>query len=433
MLRSNLKIILLFFSVLLSFELKAETIDNQKKLSTHYILAIDNHVDNLRNPQRLEATRDDIANILLKNGFSDNDFLTIIVYSLQLENPDFEHFATVSLDNNSKPILWRKLKPSKNMLAELGDWAKISTRDNTNASVQALAKTFALKAATPDSKSSSVANRTFVLMITDGVANGVVQSYAAEYAGLKWNNEAIWNKNEDYVFSLIREEANSFAFINTPLKDLSGNLQPNIVIDPYGKLFIEPFLALPTERPSISNTTNIPPSLAFQRVRGGYMLRVKPVSTNDKYLLTSTELTIGDKTYTWKLSNPAQAGEESWKVFIGKDEVDNKDKVCMRAWLKYLDGIYNGQEISPYDGPFTRGMTIEQSFKTTGIEKVFGIMPLTEMFWWWYPNNAARAVLVWDIVLVLLFMILVLFVGYRIYNALTRYVPKNSDIVVDNI
>ena len=424
--------IVLFFLCILSplLGLEAEPIGDHQKLSTHYILAIDNHVDNMRNPQRMEAARDEITKVLLKNGFSNNDYLTILVYSLQLNNPDFEHFATISLDKNNKQILWRQLKPNNNMLAELGDWSKISSKDNTNASVQALAKTYAIKAASP--QNGSVANKTLVLMVTDGVANGVVQSYAAEYAGLKWNNETLWNKYESDVFNLIREEANSFAFINSPIKDQNGELQPNIGIDPYGKLYIEPFLALPTERPSISNTTNIPPSLAFQRVRGGYKLRMAPVSTNDRYLMTAAEFTIGDRIFTWKLSSPNKAGAEKWEVFVGKDEIDKNEKVCMRAWLKYLDGIYNGQEISPFDTPFQRGLTIRQSFKTTGTEKIFGIIPLTEQFWWWYPNDALRAVLIWDVVIVILFIIVVLFIGYRIYNKLTRFVPKNSDIVIEN-
>ena len=99
--------------------------------------------------------------------------------------------------------------------------------------------------------------------------------------------------------------------------------------------------------------------------------------------------------------------------------------------MKYTDGYYNGILVSPHIETYRQGMTINTQYKMQEEAKVFGLLPLEDAFWWFFPNDSTYAVLTWDIIITLIFIAVICFIAYKIFRTITLYCPKNEDISLE--
>lgn len=105
----------------------------------------------------------------------------------------------------------------------------------------------------------------------------------------------------------------------------------------------------------------------------------------------------------------------------------------IRAWVRYNDGIYNGTVMNPYDPQYIGAMTILQTVRLNEDAKILGVMPLSDFFWWWYPNDIFAAVMVWDLIILVIFIFVVGLILYRCFVAINHYRPSNDVLKITKI
>ena len=145
--------------------------------------------------------------ILENNSFSKNDYLSFVSYSLNMNSPDFNQFATVAKDSSGKQIKWAQYKNVNEAINQLTpNWYDITIGHHLHnngkvASMQSIAKQYVLKAVT---STKNVADETWLLMITDDLVNGVGNNYANEYNTVATaGNYLAFDKSRNDVLNLV--------------------------------------------------------------------------------------------------------------------------------------------------------------------------------------------------------------------------------------
>ena len=82
------------------------------KANRHYIFAFDvayadrGYINAISSARMVSV----VKAILENNSFSKNDYLSFVSYSLNMNSPDFNQFATVAKDSSGKQIKWAQYK-----------------------------------------------------------------------------------------------------------------------------------------------------------------------------------------------------------------------------------------------------------------------------------------------------------------------------------
>ena len=191
---------------------------------------------------------------------------------------------------------------------------------------------------------------------------------------------------------------------------------------------------------TLNSVLNYPAYLGIHRVRGGYRIEFD----YNNVTFDSLNPHSGYKLHRLEIS-PMRNGKPIKTVAYTEDaahvriDIDGDDvsgdllEVEMRVWLEPKDESYSGLIMNPYDENF-KNLNVDLSLPLDNDPKIFGIIPLYDIFWWWWlPDDILYAVYIWDIILVFIVLVLVVYTSYRIYNSITRYNPKNEDIEINCI
>ena len=171
----------------------------------------------------------------------------------------------------------------------------------------------------------------------------------------------------------------------------------------------------------------MPSPVPIKRVRGGFELSLDLSTTNKLYQIS--DITI--KNNRGKTIGRSDNGKVDVK--FSSSDVRSGDSLSVQMSLKQLDGIYNGILISPNNPTHRGGMTLNQVVKISDEAKVLGLMPLNDWLWWWYPHDVFTAVMIWDVIIILAFIAVLLYLGYRIFININSYSPSNSNIKIKKL
>lgn len=399
------------------------------KANRHYIFAFDvayadkGYINTISSAKMVSA----VKVILENNGFSKNDYLSFVSYSLNMNSPDFNQFVTVAKDSSGKQIKWAQYKNVNEAISQLTpNWYDITIGHHLHnngkvASMQSIAKQYVLKAVT---STKSVADETWLLMITDDLVNGVGNNYANEYNTVATaGNYLAFDKSRNDVFNFVGDFNKKIQFSVIPIKNLSGKKTINLGLG-YRNLKMIVYAVHPTVLPSIHSVTDMPSTIPIKRVRGGYNIDINIKSLTPEFEIDSIYLNLRGRVIYVPLAH---------QQFIKKEELSEGDSIILTMSMKYNDGIYNGILVSPNINTYKQGMTLKTKYKIQEEAKILGLFPLVDAFWWFYPNDSMHAVLIWDIIIILLFIAVICFLAYRVFRTITLYRPKNEDIFLDKV
>lgn len=390
------------------------------KPNRHFIIAIDGKLPNLyKDILKRPSTLNFIDRVLSNYNISNDDYISIVSYQVDLNHPDFNNFAWIPVDKNGQKISWRHLSANdgKRSLAQFGNWPNIVDVQHARkfnigigASFQTISKEYILCAAKSNGESS--ANETYILMLTDDRINGGNDRWDKEWATVASSSPSIRPFREN-VSSTINKIDKLFRFTEE-----RRNVISNRFPDTY-KLIVYKVNAAPLP---IQSITNIPAQLPFKRVRGGYAFDLDLHKTTDGYSVKKIELNLE------KSPDPIIVNGDVWNKTIEKPKLSEGDTATVRFWVKYVDGFYNGFTFNPYETEYARYNSITQSLELKDDAKIFGKLPVPDILWWFWPNKVQNIVIFWDLIFILIFIAIICTFAYKLFLRATKYTPSNNDI-----
>lgn len=401
-----------------------------QELNRHFIIAVDNAMPKYTAVAGANSTVGYIDRVL--NDYfhiTDSDYVSIVTYQVDLANPNFDNFAWIPFDCNSKKIAWRRLK--KKSLTEFGDWANIATYQHSKscevsihkASFQSGAKPYILSAV--KTNGNKCANETYILMLSDEKVNGIDDNYSDEWnqiAVTEGGNNAKMKKCKGIVFDKLKKVNRLFQFEQQKFWNQDQHVFAHIDSKP---LVLVVYKVRPTVIPSLPSVTNMPSPLPFVRVRGGYAFDLQ-LDSNDTWSVKKMQVIL-EKGDTVNNLSAKCSKKLNW------NQLSAGDSTTFKVWVKYKDGVYNGVMVNPYDDMYAQGMTVKGTVTLADDAKVFGILPLWDVFWWWFPSDIVVAVHIWDFILLLVFIAVIAYIGYKALYRITSYYPSNDKIKITSI
>lgn len=418
-----LVIIVMYF---ITIPLFAATKSSQPRKPDHYIIAFDPYVGIYQslynNPSVLQKVEVDLK----KHGYDPNqDYISVIGYALEMGYPDMKRFARPYLTKDKTTWQWHLAK-NESLHSAFSPWpsGQPVLQNGPAASAQILAKPYSvISLQQPLDSTRKVANHTYLVMITDDVSNGGHNDYAKEWKNISTAggaNYSRFNQIESKVFEDMRSFNNDFKFI-TP------NSKPETALSSTGGYRIIWHELIPSQHPSIHSVTNLPSPLPLKRVRGGFKMNLDANTLSDTY--TVAEFNILSSAGDTLINASSIKGE----YFIPSSKLANGDSIQVKLELLLNDGMYNGILLSPDNLRYQAGLRNTQTIKISDDAKIWGFIPLTDFIWWWYPNNAFKAVVVWDILIFLIVAAILLWIGYRTLKKAATYVPKDNSIKITHL
>ena len=399
------------------------------ELPNHYIIAFDRSVEG----RRIYYESNDILKIidktLLENNFNYNqDYISLVGYTMEYGNPSIDRYVR-AYSTNGTPIIWHKLKEN-NILKLFPNWPSGQpTLDYYNSpygSMQSLAKPYSVIETRNQKNSETLANRTFLYVITDEVVNGTDDNYRQEWINASTcygANYSIFNNISDEVFDTLQTFNEEFKFLQIQL-NRDSSIVDKIPISADGVYKIVPYEVVSVDRPSVYAITDMPSPLPLQRVKGGFLLKIDTHSLSEKYIIKDISILTSDG----QLLGSSDSGK--LESFIPSEKVNVGDVISLSLTVILKDGLYDGVIISPANTRYHDGMVVNQVVKIQDEAKILGILPLSDSFWWWYCDDVVSAVVVWDVILFLVFIILICILAFVIFKKITYYIPENKVIKI---
>ena len=242
----------------------------------HVIIAFDNFVGYehvLLNQQymlsQINRTLRDSEGLQL---LTDSDYISVVTFGLGLNNSNFKYFALPSTSEGT-PMCWL---PFKGWNETFTSWStqvldKGNGRfDGPGFSMLSAAKPFILSAVKSPGE-DIVADRTYILMVTDDHYNGN-DNYRKEFQ----TYQMVGGKASEKEFSkqLVGYHT-MFKDVEVNRKEIASGLGPS-----YYLILLE---IIPTNIPSINGVLDIPANLNLHREPGGYRIKFDANSVDDLY------------------------------------------------------------------------------------------------------------------------------------------------------
>lgn len=425
------------------------------EINRHFIVAIDVvPASCYRSVLQSTTSRAAIEKALRTFDINEDDRVTIVTYGINLSNPDFDNFASIPKGKGGK-LLWRSMCNAD--LSIFGNWNDIVYNQHHNlmgrnkvfgykpASFQSGVKPYIMekaKAAWYDNGEKTGANETILLMVSDQVVNSIGNRWEDEWAEMS----SLVDARIDSYFSKVQafiKSANETLYFN----DIKiGNRDYWQISDGYSKngkkqpYTIKAYKLKIAPKP-LQAFSSIPTPLTVKRVRCGYELPMdiaSIASIDSCYIIERMELEIvrtGKKIniYNNSIVRHSSENDDIKPIKIEKSDFQDGDDVKIRAWVRYNDGIYNGTVMNPYDPQYIGAMTILQTVRLNEDAKILGVMPLSDFFWWWYSNDIFAAVMVWDLIILVIFIFVVGLILYRCFVAINHYRPSNDVLKITKI
>lgn len=428
-------IVCLFFSFFPAFA----------NVPNHYIVAFDQSIGRYRSYYVSVNILNAIDCVLTENGFDKKkDFLSMVAYTMEMGNPSIDRFVRPYYSDN-EAVIWKSLEG--NSIVELfPNWPEGQPLLNVSSypfgSMQSLAKPFIVMETKKEHLSTMRiadapifvdtryrAGKTFLLLLSDEVVNGTDDNYAQE-----WNNvsTSIGANTREFkhisrsVFNTMRGFNEEFKFIQIEFKK-EGRRQYRIPISDDGGYNMIPYEVVSVERPSIYAISDMPSPLPIKRVRGGFRLKIDVCSLFPKYEIVDIKI-LGKGNSVLGVSNGGQMD-----IFIPSSKITVGDSLSLAMSLTLNDGFYNGAIISPENSRYQDGMIVKQIVKVQDEAKVLGVLYLSDIFWWWFPNDIFSAVMVWDLIILLILIIIIGYILYRCFVRINTYKPSNDKLKITKI
>lgn len=396
--------------------------------SKHVIVAFDQHVDkkyktDLFSPRVLTLVDD-----LLNNNDFDraHDYLSVVTYTLNMVEPDFSEYVKPCTYNGSS-FKWLHIG-SQRLIDMFPHWpVGLPARNGAYySSTQSLAKPFIVMETKLSEDDTITVDQTIILLISDHVVNGVNDDYQREWVQVSTSlnsNTSLFKSQEKKVFSKMEAFFEDFKFSRFKVRLPNNRTSDTIPISSDGKFCIVPYKVVPAERPSIHSVTDLPSPIPMVRVRGGFMVKTDPHSLKDKYSISHVEITDASG------KQLAESRDGALVVLLSSNEVKVGDSICIKMSLHLKDGLYNGMRISGDND----GMWVKQAVKLQDEARVVGLFPLSDSFWWWFPNDVFTAVMTWDLILLFTLITLVGLILYKLFVKINSYKPSNKNIKIEKI
>ncbi len=393
-----------------------------RNLSTHYIVAFDQAIPLYRNEYLNPKILRTIDSVLERNDFKyGEDYISVVGYALE-NNPSMERFVRPYKDVKGNDILWKKYKYA--LSGNLNNWPNgqpiLNLAEGSPSSMQSLAKPYIIMETKEKDDSMKIADRTMLLLVTDEKVNGPDDNYRQEWdrvKGISGSNLGNYSKIESGVFNTMRKFNEEYKFERINIKYWGGDRE-EIPLSPDKAYKIVPYEVVPVEKPSIHAVTDLPSPLPIQRVRGGFKVKTDASSINHKYKIKDIIL----RGKNGEILGRSENG--SFDFVIPSNKISAGDTVDIQMSLLLKDGFYDSTIISPDNERYKSGMTNRQVVKLQDEAKVMGIFPLYDIFWWWFPNDVLYAVLIWDLIIVLIFVALIMYLIKRF----SAYTPSSDKV-----
>lgn len=342
----------------------------------------------------------------------ESDFYSVVDFAIGDKNRSISDFVQ-PIKIGKKKLAWNKYESISQLSINLGNWgAQVYGQGLARVKGRPFSLLTGIRAFTMKALFSNtlqhVANRTYMLIVTDDHYNGN-DDFNKEFTTIpnpfkqKWNFPAVCQyAAENYLFHRL----STF----TIYKDY--------------KIYV--YEVLPSASFGLNYVMNYPADMGIRRVRGGYRIYFPTNEVDKMYKISklSLEVKCGGSIIAY---HEYKHGENVDMLLKTSHLRSDSIEVNLRGWILRQDGFYNGVEMSPWDSHFPR-LTDNRTLPLEAKEKVLGIFSLPDLMWWWFPNDLKEATALWDIVFFLILIALVLYVGYKYYIYITRYIPTNSQI-----
>ncbi len=416
-----------FITILLLCCLKIVYGQLSEQLNRHFIIAIDGAVPLYADKLIDSGTPKLIERVLKDYNWNQNDYVTIISYQIDCLNPNFDAFAWSPKSADGNLISWVTLHDGN--LRVLGNWEDIAFTQHkrkynisgTNASFQSIAKEYIIRNSRPTN--SKAANETIILMLTDEKVNGIDNNWVNEWTNLEKTFSAI-SPYKDKVRKEVEEILHNYNFTPIDVFGVRKKIIDGRFANPYALIAYKAVIRAPLPLQSISF---LPAQLPVKRVKGGYRFDLDLSSQKDEYQIEKLELSI------MKNGKQYVSDNDLIESFIDKSDLTEGDTIQLKAWVRFNDGIYNGTVMNPYDPDYQDMLTVKQALVFKNDAKIFGTFPLYDAIWWFFPNDIQSAVITWDIIFIVLFILLICLIAYKLFNRITKYVPSNNKIKINKI
>ena len=376
----------------------------------HVIIAFDRAIPNYEYTYRDARTLSMIDNFIRQELRFDNLYISVVGYAMNGDNPDIDDFVNLYTDKESNSVLWQNYNSLREMFPywPMGEPTKMNNYYRPG-SMQSLAKPYCvMETAVKDA--NSVADATFVIFVTDEKVQGVDDDYNREWEEMSWYNRGAYERIHNSVFEKLQQFNETYRFEFRSRKTIDR------------EYVIASYELLPAVQPSIYSVSDLPSPLPIKRVRGGFTLACK-VESHDTHYEVMDWAVYSSSGSLFKRNNDGN-------LFIKSNELKDGDTLEVRMIMRMSDSLYGGFLLSRRN---CTGMALKQAIKLQDEAKVLGIMPLSDSFWWWMPNDVMTAVMLWDLLILLTLIAVTIFVFYVVFVIINTYHPNNKDIKLKKI
>ena len=420
------KTILSFFFLLLSLTSFAAELPN------HYIIAFDRSIPRYRQYYESSEILKMLDATLMENNFNyKKDYISIVGYTMEYGNPSIDRYVR-AYNSNDTSIIWYKLE-GENIFELFPDWPigqpALNYYNSTYGSMQSLSKPYSIIETRTQKNSAFFANKTFLYMITDEEVNGTDDNYHQEWKRASecyGSNYSMFNKISDDVFCTLQMFNEEFKFLQIQL-NRGNSTVGKIPISTDGVYKIVPYEVVSVDRPSVYAITDMPSPLPMQRVKGGFLLKIDTHSLLEKYIIKDISILTTDG----QLLGSTDSGK--LELYIPSEKVNIGDIISLSLTVILKDGLYDGVIISPANTRYHDGMVVNQAVKIQNEAKILGILPLSDSYWWWFPNDIFTAVMIWDLIILLILIFIIGYIFYRCFVIINTYSPSNNKIKINKI
>lgn len=400
-------------------------------ISTHYIIAFDQSVGKYHSDYLSPKTLVSLTTILKGADFNpENDYLSMVGYTMEMGEPSLDRFVRPYMNFEGDTIKWLTLH-DVDLSTMFKDWPQgqplLNPHGSPYGSMQSLSKPYIVMETHTTTASSKYADRTIMLLVTDEVVNGTDDNYAQEWNNVSTSLGADYLKFKDLaqgVFSKMQSFNEEFKFVQVPL---GKNKKTRFALSSDGVYKIIPYEVVAVDKPSIHSVTDFPSPLPLQRIRGGFKLAVETKSINEKYEIHQIAL------YNKNGKQLGQVSDGDFDLIISSNDVHAGDTLVASLSLRMKDGFYNGTLISSDNFRYKKGMVSKQVVKIQDEAKVLGLIPLSDAFWWWFPNDIFTAVMVWDLIILIIVIVMVGYILYMCFVRINSYKPSNDKLKITKI
>lgn len=376
------------------------------KASTgHVIVAFDRAIPNYQSKYSDVSTLYSIDNFIKSELQFDDLYLSVVGYTLNGNYPDIDSFVIPYTDSVGNPVLWCDYESLVKWFPHWPDGEPAETKSYINpGSMQSLAKPYCVME-TAVWTENQLADATYVLFVTDEKIQGVDDDYAAEWKKMKYYNYEAYERIEHIVFQRLQRFNEMYRFEIRERKTLDN--QYTIVM----------YELLPASKPSIYSVSDMPSPLPIKRVRGGYMINCKVESKDPNYRVCDW-IVIGTDGNAFERNGDGN-------IFVRSGMLNDGDSIEIRMVLQQADSLYGGVLLN--EGNCT-GMALLQTVKMNDENKIWGVVPLSDTFWWWMPDNVEVAVKIWEYIIFILFISFLVYIYRTLAKYLGLYRPSNKRI-----